>query len=128
MAFGLNWITTAAPATTDGDHDYWNDSKVWSGDTIDATTDGDLDNLSEFEADVTPGLSMTVRTDISRDELELLVTLREYNTAIDASAEADAARDEAEDMAADARWEKNDARQNFTAALEAVKHVGHYGH
>lgn len=121
MAFGL--FNRTSPATTIDDGDYWNDARIWNGDTYVA------DDIDDRPLDM-PGdmsdLSMTVRTDITRDELELLTTLREYNEAIDISAKADEVRDAAEDEAADAHWNKNNAKSNFDAALDSVKHAGHY--
>lgn len=101
--------------------DYWNDDKIWSGDTYVGDNKPlrlpELDDLSEIPA-------ITVVTVVSREELELITTLREYNETIDASVKADAVRDEAENAAEDARWERNDARMDFTNALDAVKHDG----
>jgi hypothetical protein len=68
----------------------------------------------------------TVRTDLSRDEHELIIAVREYNTVKDASDAADKALQDAREVADDARWEKDDAQEDFRRALKAVKHGTSY--
>lgn len=80
-----------------GDSDYWTTAKP---------------------LDLTP----TIRTDITREEHELLLAIREYNRATDVNNEAEDVLEKAREDANSTRIATSDARFELDEAMRAVKH------
>jgi exonuclease VII small subunit len=71
-------------------------------------------------------LSLTVNVNVSSEEHDLLLAVREYNRAVDVAKETDTVLEKARDEASEAMLAKSDARFELDEAMSAVRHSTAY--
>lgn len=76
---------------------------------------------TDYPAGTEP-LSLTIRTDVTREEHELLSAIREYNRAADVQTDADTVLEKARNEMNEANAATEEARWELDEAMRAVKH------